>query len=118
MKAGLSLFLLAVLFSAAPQALHAVEVNLSAGSRHHGRDGGVGLSFRTGDPTYSTWYPNSTTTTTYNYSSPYSTTTTTTYNTPSYTYRTPSPSFGVWFGGDRYRDHRRDYYYSDRRHRR
>jgi hypothetical protein len=76
----------------------AVSVGIGVGGGHHYYgDGGV-IQYRTSDPVYSTWYPDSSTTYVappVYYSSP-------TYVYDPYIYSTPSVGFSGWFGsGDR-----------------
>lgn len=85
--------LLAVVLAFAGEKASALDIGfgVGVGGRHH-NDGGS-FSFRTSDPTYTTYYPS---TTTYVYRDPY-------YYQPSYYYR--SDSYDTWHGNDRYRRH-------------
>jgi hypothetical protein len=123
MKTWITLFVVAVTFSAARN-VKAVDVDFSIGSRHHG--GYVEL--HTGDPVYSSWYPSSTT---YVYSNPGYSNSYYVNRAPSYSYRTHSDRYNNWYGDrnryrryqrhhdrdhnhDRDRDHDRDHDHHDR----
>lgn len=73
-----------------------IGVGVNIGGGHHYHRSGV-VEYRTSDPVYTTWYPE--TTTSYVYTPSYYDTT---YVAPStYVYTTPEPSYSVWYGSGR-----------------
>jgi hypothetical protein len=105
-------FLLVMLFVCSSQAQAEVSIGIGIGGGHHYyRDGGV-VTYRTADPVYTTWYPDSTPTYVappVYYSDPYPTyySSPTYYSTP-YVYRAePSVSFGAFFGSGDHRSYDR-----------
>jgi hypothetical protein len=89
-----------------------VGVTLGGGDRYYHRGGGV-VTYRTVDPVYSTWYPDSSTTYVappVYYTSPYTTYPAPTYYTAPYVYVEPTPSisFGAFFGSGGHRSYDRD----------
>jgi hypothetical protein len=74
----------------------AVSVGIGIGGGHHYSGGGAVVEYRTSDPVYTTWYPDSSVTYVappVYYSSP-------TYVYDPYVYSTPSVGFNAWFGSD------------------
>ena len=76
-----------------------VGVGVNVGGGHHYRNGAV-VEYRTSDPAYTTWYPDSDSS--YVYAAP------TTYydntyvdTTPTYVYSTDSTGYVGWYGGGR-----------------
>src|SRR5579872_209125 len=104
-RAFLAMFpvLLAIIVLASSNKAEAFDVHVGVGiGGHHYRDGAV-VQYRTADPVYSTWYPDSDSS--YVYVAP---TQTTYYDnnvyvdpTPAYVYTTESSGYDGWYGGGR-----------------
>src|SRR5579862_1532073 len=87
--------LLAMIMLASSKKAEAFEVGVSVGGGHYYHNGAV-VEYRTTDPAYATWYPDSTTSYVYAptvYDDAY-------VSTP-YVYSTDSVGFGGWYGGGR-----------------
>jgi hypothetical protein len=91
--------LLALFMIAGSKAEAAVSVDISIGGGHHYTRGGTVVEYRTVEPGYTTWYPDSSPT----YVAPtvyttYTTSPTYVYDSAPYVYTTPSVEFNGWFG--------------------
>lgn len=103
---------LALFMFAGSKSAQAVDVNVQLGGGHHYRGGNV-VEYRTVDPVYNTWYPD--TTQSYVYTSPttsYDSGYSSGYSTGPYIYSTETSSYGGWYGGGR---SGHGGYYGDRR---